>query len=51
LAIRDSNKDNMFWNPGSPNSGMLLSGADIPGSMKKEIVECESYSPLLEAVW
>ncbi len=51
LAIRDSNKDNMFWNPGSPNSGMLLSGADVPGSMKKEIMECESYSPLLEAVW
>lgn len=50
LSLRNSNKDNMFWNPGTPDSGVLISGAEIPSMMKKEIMECESYSPLEEAI-
>lgn len=50
LGLRNAAKDNWFWDPGTPESGVLISGAEIPSSMKQEIMECESYSPLVEYI-
>src|SRR5207249_2450559 len=51
LALQDSNKAASFWDPGSPEAGGLISGADISPVTRKEIVECSQYSPLIESVW
>ncbi len=51
LALQDSNKAANFWDPGSPEAGGLISGADISPITRKEIVECSQYSPLIESVW
>lgn len=51
LGLQDSNKMAGIWDPGSPDAGGLISGADVDPIIKKEIVECSQYSPLIEAVW
>ncbi len=50
LGMRNNNKNQSFYNPGTPDAGALISGAVVPTAMQKEIMECESYSPLLESV-
>ncbi len=50
LGMRNNNKDQSFYNPGTPSAGALISGAQIPTSMQKEIMETDTYSPLLESV-
>lgn len=50
LGLRNNNKAQSLYNPGTPEAGALISGAQIPTATQKEIMECESYSPLLEAV-
>ena len=45
LGLMNSNKGNELYGVGSPEAGMLLSGADIDPIRKKEIVECAAYYP------
>lgn len=50
LGIMNSNKAGNFWDPGTPEAGILISGADITPLQKKEADEIGQYSPLLESI-
>lgn len=50
MGIMNSNKADNFWDPGSPEAGILITGADITPMQKKEADEIGQYSPLLESI-
>jgi hypothetical protein len=50
FGLMNSNKGDAIYNVGTPEAGMMLSGADVPPATKREIVECEAYYPEIENV-
>ena len=45
LGLMNSNKGNEVFGVGSPEAGMLISGAEVEPIRKKDIVECGQYYP------
>lgn len=49
MGFMSSNKIDPLYGVGTPDVGMLMSGAQLSPAMKKEIAECAAYYPLIES--
>ncbi len=49
MGIMSSNKIDPVNGIGTPDVGMLMTGAQVSPAMKKEMVECAAYYPLIES--
>ncbi len=49
MGFMSSNKIDPLYGVGTPDAGMLMSGAQLSPAMKKEIAECAAYYPLIES--
>lgn len=50
FGFRNNNKPNTYWDPGNPTAGMLISGAELPPAMKKQIQQVQRWQPLFEYI-
>lgn len=46
LGIKNANKTDQIFGVGTPSNGTILSGSELSPAKQKEILECDSYSPL-----
>lgn len=51
MGIKNANKMDTVFQAGTPDKGMAMSGANLPPTMVKDIMEASQYNPLNDSIF